>query len=165
MARRKAVIDAGGFPLGLQYQVEDSVLWGKICRTSKIHYSDEVLALYRVHQDNFTSTLDPIAQIDSFWELYTRLLDDVDTPEPELASAMLGCVDRYLTAWGTPIRVRWSRARSRASFLLEHDMVSEARVRSRFLTALPFALKRRTIIRIRQMLGAGPVPWRRVLRL
>jgi len=161
VARRRAVIDAGGFPIGLQHQVEDSVLWGRICRASKIHYSDEVLALYRVHQENFTSTLDPIAQIDSFWELYTRLLDGVATPEPELSSAMLGCIDRYLTAWGSPISVRWRRARLRARFLSEHGMVSEARARSRFLTAPPIGLKRRVMVHFRRMLGVGPVPWRK----
>jgi glycosyltransferase involved in cell wall biosynthesis len=163
-ARRQAVIDAGKFPLGLRYQVEDSALWGTMCRRSKLHFEDKVLALYRVHQENFSSSLDPIETIDAFWELCTLLLEETESPEPELVTTMVSCVDRYLTAWGIPIGIRWRRAVSRAAFLSEHGIVSQARVKSRFLAAPPIGLKKRMMVFIRRLLGIGPLPWKAWMR-
>jgi hypothetical protein len=162
VVRRETVIVAGGFPLGLRHQVEDSVLWGLVCRTATIHFTDEILARYRIHPENFTATLDPITEVDSFWELYLHLLEGIGEPVPEIESALLGCIDRYLTAWGAPLTTRWRRAREQARFLVDRGMVSRTRAVSRFLTAPPIGLKHRAMVSLRRTLGIGPVPWRKL---
>ena len=159
-APRRSVLDVGGFVEDLQYQVEDAVLLAQLCRIGAVHFTEEILARYRVHPENFTATLTPLTSVESVWELYLQLAAGRDTLEPELAAAMLGCIDRYLTTRNVPWRNRWRRARNVARLLLDRGIATPASIRSRFIAAWPLHFKREMMISLRRHTRIGPAPWR-----
>ena len=57
MARREAIVQAGGFDEGLT-SIENWDLWIRIARDWGIEYVDEPLTLYRVHAGNRSSNVD-----------------------------------------------------------------------------------------------------------
>lgn len=160
LARREEVALIGGFVESLRFQVEDAVLLGQLCRTGVVHFTDELLARYRVHSDNFTSHLDPLSTADSIWELYLHLADDPTRIEPSLARQMLYCVDRYLTAERVPWRIRCQRARRIRKLLTEWGVFPASQVRYRFALALPRYFKQSIAIGMRRRARIGPQPWR-----
>jgi glycosyltransferase involved in cell wall biosynthesis len=159
-APRRSVLDIGGFVEDLQYQVEDAVLLARLCRVGAVHFTEEILARYRVHPENFTATLTPLTSVDSVWELYLQLAVGRDTLEPELAATMLRCIDRYLTTRNVPWRNRLRRAREVARVLLDRGIATPAGIRSRFIAAWPLHFKREMMIGLRRHTRIGPTPWR-----
>jgi glycosyltransferase involved in cell wall biosynthesis len=162
-ARKQAVVDAGGFPENLHYQIEDSALWGMILQSGKAVFLDRVLARYRVHDQNYTASLDSRSTIDSYWVLYSYLEKNTEDRRPAVRNALLGCIDRYLLATDIPFKQRLQLAREHLRYLMECGHISSDRALLRYLTLLPGHLKRRMLYRSRRVLGVGPEPWRGLL--
>jgi glycosyltransferase involved in cell wall biosynthesis len=160
---RQTAIDAGGFPEDLEFQVEDAAFSGMVLRSGKALFLDKVLARYRVHDQNYTTSLNSRSTIDSYWELYSHLEENTDKYQPAVWNAMLGCVDRYLLASDIPFGTRVMLARDHLRHLVECGHISSDRVFDRYLKILPGHLKRRIFYRFRRILGVGPEPWNSLL--
>ncbi len=146
LARRKDVAEAGGFVETFHYQVEDAALLAQLCRVGSVMFSDTIVARYRVHSDSFSASLTGLTDADSVWELYCELAKEGRNVEPELADAMLRCIDRYATARGTGWKLRWQRAQGVGEHLIANQWCTPFEVRRRLALALPRALKEKIVI-------------------
>jgi len=162
LARRSTIIDIGGFAETLRHQVEDALLLARLCREGEGFFNETILARYRVHEQGYTASLTGLSDADSVWELYRELSHTSRAIEPELAFAMLGCIDRFLTAPAVPWKVRMRRVRGVGDYLRTHNLASPAQVRMRLMSAFPRYFKRRMSVAIRRWSKLGPTPIRRV---
>jgi glycosyltransferase involved in cell wall biosynthesis len=158
VARRNAVAKIGGFIETLRFQVEDAVLLAQLCRSGQVAFSDRIVARYRVYTESFTASLTSLTEAESIWELYWELARDRDSVEDELATAMLGCLDRFLVARGVPWTTRWDRVRSVAEHLLRHRIASARQIRVRVAAAFPRHAKQALAVALRRHTGIGPTP-------
>jgi glycosyltransferase involved in cell wall biosynthesis len=106
LIRTSAIRDAGGFNLSYRH-VNDFELWLRLARRHPVRYLDEVLALYRVHDSQFTqrrmditlpeqcALLDPIVKSSSYpVEVRTALGDNL-LGQHRLAARTLLAQRRY----------------------------------------------------------------------
>jgi glycosyltransferase involved in cell wall biosynthesis len=162
MAKKKAVVEAGLFPLGLHYQVEDAALWGRILRTGRALFIDDVLARYRVHRKNFTASLDALATINSYWELFSLLAKTCPDRQSVLSDALLGCIGRYFSDPCVPLKKRFGYGFARARTLVRESHRTWPEVTPRVSIQVSKALVRRASVHLRRKLGIGPEPWRSI---
>jgi glycosyltransferase involved in cell wall biosynthesis len=163
LARKAAVVGAGGFPTGLKFQVEDAALWGMMLRSGSAFFDDRVLARYRVHRKNFTSNLDALGTINSYWELFSLLAKTCPDRQSVLSDALLGCIGRYFSDPCVPLRKRFRCGFARARTLVRESHRTWPEVTPRVSVQVSRALVRRASVHLRRKLGIGPEPWRSIL--
>ena len=145
VTKKDCVLEAGGFPLNLTYQVEDLVVWARIARRAALYYIAEPLALYRLRANSFTGQLTRLTALDARWEAWVNVPQSWAEPDPQLAKVMFKFVDRYLMLRDVPRRVRWRRAINVTRFLYQRSAVTLWRIGFRLVLFYPFTVMRRYI--------------------
>ena len=92
MVRGDLARKCGGFQAGMRHMLEDRLLWTRISRLAPVYFIPEVLALYRITADNWTSRQTDSSRGDAEWEYLmtlARVLGGADSAMSRRAVQMI----------------------------------------------------------------------------